>query len=192
MPVALIVIVVLAVVAELWLRTTTSGLRWRAAGLDEESSHRTGLPVQRVKVSAYVLCSLCAAVAGLLLAVQVGVGDNSVGASYALPSFTACFLGGAALTGGRGSFIGVMIGALFLSVLTNIPTLINVPTATTQVASGVLTIAAVIAYAYSERTNLKTLGSSRRRSAVAPGAGPEMSVESSLIRSQPTESQVDG
>jgi ribose transport system ATP-binding protein len=191
-PVALIVLVALAVGAELWMRLTTSGLKWRAAGLHEEASRRTGLPVQRIKIGAYVMCSLLAAVAGLLLAVQVGIGDNSVGANYALPSFTACFLGGAALTGGRGSFVGVMVGALFLSLLTNATPLVNLPSATSQVATGVLTIAAVIAYAYSGRG--AGGGAGRRPKQPATGGTgatvPGVPIQSGLLTADTTQDQV--
>jgi ribose transport system ATP-binding protein len=187
-PIFLIVLIALAVVAEVWLRMTTSGLKWRAAGLDEEASRRTGLPVQRIKIGAYVMTALLAAVAGLLLAVQVGIGDNNVGAGYALPSFTACFLGGAALTGGRGSFVGVMVGALFLSLLTNATPLIDVPDATSQVVTGVLTIVAVVAYAYSDRTRSRRLSPPGRAHG---GAGPPMTpVVAPGASAQPTENQV--
>ncbi len=189
MPIALIVIVGFAIAAEIWMRATTSGLRWRAAGLDEEASRRTGLPVQRIKISAYVMCSLLAAVAGLLLAVQVGVGDNNVGAGFALPSFTACFLGGAALTGGRGSFIGVMIGALFLSLLTNAVPLVDLPVATIQVATGVLTIVAVIAYAYSGKGNLD--GRRKRPRPGGPQAGTAEPRESLEARIKSQQSPAD-
>jgi ribose transport system ATP-binding protein len=147
MPVALIVVVALAVLAELWLRTTSSGLRWRATGLAEEPSRRMGLSVDRIKILSYVLCAVIAVVAGLLLSVQLGVGSNSVGSDFGLVAFTACFLGGAALTGGRGSFVGTLVGALFVGMLTNVTPLLGWPEATSRTAAGVLTIVAIVAYA---------------------------------------------
>jgi ribose transport system ATP-binding protein len=87
-----------------------------------------------------------AVVAGLLLAVQVGLGQNSAGVDFALPAFTACFLGGAALAGGAGSFIGALLGALFLSTLTNVIPLLGLPDAMNGVFTGGLTILAVVIY----------------------------------------------
>jgi ribose/xylose/arabinose/galactoside ABC-type transport system permease subunit len=105
--------------------------------------------------------------AGLFLGVQVAVGQNSVAASYALPAFTACFLGGAALTGGRGSFVGAFLGALFLTLLINVTPLLSLPTAVAQTATGVLTILAVVAYTLPSSNRTVSL-KWRARSAAAP------------------------
>jgi ribose transport system ATP-binding protein len=145
-PYAFIALAVFTVAAELWLRTTSLGLSVRATGLAEEPARRTGIRVEVIKIAAYVICAVLAVVAGLFLGVQVAVGQNGIGLSYALPAFTACFLGGAALTGGRGSFLGAFLGAFFLALLINVTPLLNLPTATAQTATGVLTILAVAAY----------------------------------------------
>jgi ribose transport system ATP-binding protein len=145
-PISFIVVVAVAVLAEMWLRSTSLGLSVRATGLSEESSRRTGLRIEHIKVGAYVICAVMAVAAGLFLGVQVAVGQNNVAQDYALPAFTACFLGGAALTGGRGSFIGALLGAIFLTLLINVTPLLNLPSATAQTVTGVLTIVAVAGY----------------------------------------------
>jgi ribose transport system ATP-binding protein len=145
-PISFIVIVVLTVAVEVWLRYTAQGLSIRSTGLSEEASRRTGLRVEQIKVAAYVVCALMAMIAGIFLAVQVSVGQNNVASDYALPAFTACFLGGAAMTGGRGSFVGALLGALFLTLLINVTPLLNLPSATSQTVTGVLTIVAVAGY----------------------------------------------
>ena len=146
LPYSFVVLVLIAIAAELWLRQTSLGLSVRATGLSEESARRTGIRVEWIKVGAYVICGVVAIAAGLFLGVQVAIGQNGVASTYALPAFTACFLGGAALTGGRGSFIGAALGAFFLTLLINVTPLLDLPTATAQTATGVLTIVAVIAY----------------------------------------------
>jgi ribose transport system ATP-binding protein len=85
--------------------------------------------------------------AGIFLLAQVFIATNNLGASFPLLAFTACFLGGAALSGGRGVFLGVILGAVFLGMLTNIAPLLGWPAATSVIVSGVLTLVAVIAYA---------------------------------------------
>jgi ribose transport system ATP-binding protein len=145
-PISLIVIVVLTIAIEFWLRSTALGLSVRATGLSEEASRRTGLRVERIKVAAYVICAVMAMIAGLFLGVQVSVGQSNIAADYVLPAFTACFLGGAAMTGGRGSFVGALLGAVFLTLLINVTPLLNLPSATAQTVSGALTIIAVGAY----------------------------------------------
>jgi ribose/xylose/arabinose/galactoside ABC-type transport system permease subunit len=125
-PIAFVAVVVLAVLGDLWLYRTTSGLTARAVGLDEESSRRLGAPSERVSWRAFVVSSVLAATAGFFLAAQVGIGDARVGSGYALTSIAAAVLGGAALGGGRGSFVGAVVGAVFLSLIVNILPLPNI------------------------------------------------------------------
>ncbi len=146
LPVAFVVVVVIVILAEVWLRRTPAGLTLRAVGLADEASRRTGVRVRLICFSSYVICSVIAMVAGLALAAQVGVGSNDVGSTYTLTAFTACFLGGALLTGGRGSFVGTVLGALLLGIMTNVVPLLNLPSATAQIVTGVITIVAVLAY----------------------------------------------
>ena len=147
-PIAFIVVLAVTILAEIWIRRTTSGLIWRATGLNETSVRRTGVRVTRVKVFAFIVVALSAAVAGVFLASQVTVGSNAVGVDYVLTSFTACFLGGASLHGGRGSFVGTFLGALLLSVIINATPLLGYPQWPSQVAVGALTILAVSVYVF--------------------------------------------
>jgi ribose transport system ATP-binding protein len=117
MPVSFIAAVVVTVVAEMLLRRTHAGLELRAVGSDESRAHRLGARINLTLILAFVLCSLFAAAAGILLAGQIGIGngDQSVGSPYTLSSITAVVLGGASIFGGRGSFIGALLGALLLT-----------------------------------------------------------------------------
>jgi ribose transport system ATP-binding protein len=126
MSVAFIAVVVLAVAGDLWCYGTASGLTARAVGVDEESSRRLGLRPERVGWRAFVVSSLFATLGGFFLATQVGIGDARVGSGYALTSIAAAVLGGASLMGGRGSFVGAVVGALFLSLIINILPLPNI------------------------------------------------------------------
>jgi ribose transport system ATP-binding protein len=154
MPFAFIGVVVLAVVADLWLYRTSGGLATRAVGLDENSARRIGIAAGRINWRAYVLASVLAVVAGFFLAAQVGIGDARVGASYALTSIAAAVLGGASLAGGKGSFIGAVVGALFLSLIINILPLPNILPGFLQewsgglgfIATGTLTLLALVIY----------------------------------------------
>ena len=160
-------LIVVAVLCEVWLRSTSLGLSVRATGLSEEAARRTGIRVEYIKVGAYVICAVVAIAAGLFLGVQVAVGQNNIAVSYALPAFTACFLGGAALTGGRGSFVGAFLGALFLTLLVNVTPLVGLDVAWAQTITGVLTILAVIAYSLtgdSRRMSIRWRG----RAAIVP------------------------
>jgi ribose transport system ATP-binding protein len=173
-PYTLLVLVVLVIAMDAWLVKTSSGLFTRAGGRAEEMAARNGIRVNRIKFGGYMVCGALAALAGLFLAVQIGVGDSTAGSSYPLPAFAACFIGGAGLTGGRGSFVGALLGSLFLALLTNVTPLVNIPAATTQIITGALTIVAIIAYSVNLRGDSRvrrwTQRARRHGPAVAEGA----------------------
>ena len=117
MPAALIAAIAITIVAELLLRRSRAGLELRAVGSDEVRAHRLGANVRLTFLCAFVLCSLFAAAAGVMLAGQIGIGDGdpTASVSYTLTSITAVVLGGASIFGGRGSFVGALLGAVLLT-----------------------------------------------------------------------------
>jgi ribose transport system ATP-binding protein len=144
-PVAFVAVVVLAVLADVWLYRTRTGLAMRAVGLDETSSRRLGMATGRMVILAFVLCSLMASLAGFYLAAQVQIGSPLIG-NYGLESIAAAVLGGAALSGGKGSFVGTLLAALFLSLIDNVLPLFHQPTEYSQMTIGVLILFALILY----------------------------------------------
>jgi ribose transport system ATP-binding protein len=145
MPVAFIGVIVLAVVWDLWLYRSRAGLSMRAVGLDETSARRLGTNTGRVVFLAFVVCSLMATVAGFFSAALIQTGSPFIG-GYALQSIVAAVLGGASLAGGRGSFVGALLAALFLSLILNVMPLLRQPTEYAQITIGALTLFALVVY----------------------------------------------
>jgi ribose transport system ATP-binding protein len=148
-PIAFITVVVLAVLGDLWLYRTRTGLAMRAVGLDETSSRRLGMATGRMVFVAFVLCSVMASLAGLYLAAQVQIGSPLIG-NYGLESIAAAVLGGASLAGGRGSFVGALLAALFLSLIDNVLPLFHQPTEYSQMTIGILILLALVLYSAPE------------------------------------------
>jgi ribose transport system ATP-binding protein len=146
MPLSFFVILAAAVAGDCWLYATRSGLRMRAVGFRQEAAKRNGVRLNVVHLRAYLLSSLMAVVAGFFLASEVGVGHPVIGAGYTLKSIAAAVLAGAALSGGRGSFVGALFGALFFTVTVNIIALLGLNTGAGIIASGALTLFAVFLY----------------------------------------------
>ncbi len=144
-PYAFIGVVVLAVLGDLWLYRTRTGLALRAVGLDDTSSRRLGMAAGRTVFLAFVLCSLMAAVAGFYSAAQVQIGSPIIG-NYALESIAAAVLGGASLAGGRGSFVGTLLASLFLTEISNVLPLFQQPTEYAQMTIGGLILLALVLY----------------------------------------------
>jgi ribose transport system ATP-binding protein len=145
MPAAFIGVIVLAVLADVWLYRTRTGMAVRAVGLDETSARRLAMPTGTIVFLAFVVCSLMASVAGFYSAAQVQIGSPIIG-DYALTSIAAAVLGGASLAGGRGSFVGTLLAALFLSLINNVLPLFQQPTEYAQMTIGVLILAALLLY----------------------------------------------
>lgn len=90
-----------------------------AVGDNPDSAYASGINVNRVRLSAYVISGFFAAVAGLFLAAETTSGDPGIGDVYTLNSLAAAVLGGVALTGGRGTVIGAILGSFVLSIILN-------------------------------------------------------------------------
>ncbi|MGH6654375.1 MAG: ATP-binding cassette domain-containing protein [Actinocrinis sp.] len=145
-PIAFLVAVVVAIGLELALRFTRWGRELRAVGSDEQSAHRLGVRVNRTHVLAYVACGLLTFVGALLLMAQIGVGDPTQGVTFTLTSITAVVLGGASLLGGRGSFIGTLLGAALIQQILNATTFLNLSQTWQYFFQGILILVAAAIY----------------------------------------------
>jgi ribose transport system ATP-binding protein len=171
-PIAFIVVVGLAVLGDVLLYRTRTGLAVRAVGLDETSSRRVGMATGRIVFLAFAMCSLMASLAGFYLAAQVQIGSPLIG-NYGLESIACAVLGGASLAGGRGSFVGALLAALFLSLIDNVLPLFHQPTEYSEVTIGVLILLALVLYQSPEllarlRTSRGGVGRLRARDGEAP------------------------
>jgi cytosine/adenosine deaminase-related metal-dependent hydrolase/ribose/xylose/arabinose/galactoside ABC-type transport system permease subunit len=122
-PVFFIVAIIAVGLADVWLHGTGSGLHLRATGFDERSAKRDGVHTNWVRVRALLLAGLLSAVAAFfVVAAQSSVGNATIGSPYTLRSITAAVLGGAAITGGRATFLGGSVASVLLAlILTVLP-----------------------------------------------------------------------
>jgi len=108
---------IVLVLAWLLLSRFRAGLYLYAIGGSRETARVSGVPVLRYELLAYVLCGFCAAVAGVMLASRVSVGQASLGQGYELLSIATAVMGGFAIGGGIGRLRGVILGVALLTVL---------------------------------------------------------------------------
>ena len=154
-PIAFIVFVLCALLLELGLRRARWGLRLRAVGSDEESARRVGVPVNRVAILGYVGASLLTLLGAVVLLAQLGVGDPGQGTGYTLTSITAVVLGGTSLLGGRGTFIGTLMGAGLSVQVLNATTFLSLDQKWQYIFQGLLIVAAALIYSQVRRTGLR-------------------------------------
>jgi ribose transport system ATP-binding protein len=153
-PIIFIVCVVLALLAELTLRRGRLGLALRAVGSNEAAAHRMGVNVGLTRIAAYVIAGVFATLAAVMLAVQIGTGDATAGQSYTLQSISAVVLGGASIYGGRGSFLGGLLGALLLTELINAITFLELGEAWQYWFPGAIILIAAAIFARVSRIRL--------------------------------------
>lgn len=146
LPYSTLFLVAIALLGDYWLHRTRSGLGLKATGFREEAAIRNGVGVNFVQLRAYFMSGVLAAIAGLFLGAQVAVGHPTVGQNFALSSIAATVIGGASLVGGRGSYTGAFLGALFFTLMLNVISLLGLSSAVGIIASGVMTLAAVLLY----------------------------------------------
>jgi ribose transport system permease protein len=98
---------------------TPFGRHVYAVGGNREAAHLAGIRVDRVLLAVYVVCGLCAALGGVLVASRLNAGYPKAGEFYELDAVTAVVVGGTSLFGGRGSIWGTLAGAFFIGILNN-------------------------------------------------------------------------
>ena len=143
-PVGVVILAAVAVVANLLLGRTAFG-RWiYSTGGNARAAELSGVPVKRVQVLVYVLSGICAAVAGLVLSSQLTSAGPTAGTTYELTAIAAVVIGGAALTGGRGTVGGTMLGAFVIGFLSDGLVIVGVSSYWQTVFTGAVIVLAVL------------------------------------------------
>jgi ribose transport system permease protein len=126
-----------------WFSRTPFYEALMATGGDDRSAYVAGVPVTVVRILAYTMSGLLAAIGGLSLAALLGSADPNAGAQYTLLGIASVALGGISLAGGRGGMPGAVVGALDVFLIENILTFYNISSFVEQVVYGAVLVAAV-------------------------------------------------
>ena len=145
-PYTFIILVIAAIIFELLLRRTNWGVRLRASGSDEESARRLGVNINRTIIGAYIASAIFAGLGAVIIMGLIGLGDPAQGTSYTLQSITAVVLGGTSLLGGRGSFIGSLLGSVLMIQVLNACVILDLTQSYQYLFQGLLIVFAAISY----------------------------------------------
>jgi ribose transport system ATP-binding protein len=152
-PVMAIVAAAVAVALEVMLYRSMFGIRLRGLGSRPATAERVAVPAKRVSLYAYLGSALFAFVGALLLMPQVGSGNAAAGTTYTLTSIAAVVLGGASIFGGRGSFIGALLGAALIVQINTVVQFLELVDYWQQYVLGGLTILAAAFYSKARALN---------------------------------------
>jgi erythritol transport system permease protein len=143
LPLAAWVMIVLAIIFSIVLNRTPFGRWLYATGSNERAAQLSGVPVTRVKTQIYVLAGLCAGIVGILQMANISSATADLGTFYELNAIAAVVIGGAALSGGRGTVRGTIIGAFVIGFLANGLVIVGVSPFWQKVITGAVIILAV-------------------------------------------------
>ena len=129
------------------LHRTGFGRLLYAVGDNREACHLAGIRVWRVLFADYLFCAILAAITGLVLVGGTNAADLSLADGFLLPSVAAVVIGGTSIFGGRGGYAGTIVGALILTVLTGLLTLLDVSEPIKQILYGAIILSLAAAYA---------------------------------------------
>jgi ribose transport system permease protein len=145
-PNALLLFVPLAALIMFGLRRTGFGRLLYAVGDNEAASRLAGVRVWQVIIVLYVISGLLAGIAGLLYVGLIKAPSLSLAVPFLLPSVAAAVIGGTSIFGGRGGYAGTIVGALILTVLTTLLTVLQMPEGSRRIMFGAIILAVTAAY----------------------------------------------
>lgn len=136
-------LVLLAIAMAALLRYTRLGRHTFAIGSNEQTARLCGVPVERVKVLVYTICAAFAGLAGLMQFSRLTVGDPTVAVGLELNVIAAVVIGGGSLSGGEGSILGTLVGALIMTVIASGCTQMGLPNWVQEIITGSVIVVAV-------------------------------------------------
>lgn len=159
--VPLIVMVLVTIIGGIFLSQMAIGRKIYAVGGNETAARNSGIRVGRLKLLAYTISGLATGIASVLSLGYYGAGSSGDGQGYELNAIAAAVVGGVSLVGGKGTALGAFLGAIVLQMISNGLVILNIPQNYSQIAIGVVVIAAVVfdqlnTWAAERRTLLRT------------------------------------
>ncbi|HTR15269.1 MAG TPA: ABC transporter permease [Roseiarcus sp.] len=142
-PVPVIIFLVAAVIAHITLRYTRYGRQVYAVGGNPEAARLSGLNVDRIIASVYVIIGFFAGLGSFVLAARLNSAEAVAGTGYELTVIASVVIGGTSLFGGSGTIFGTVVGTLLIGVLLNGLVLMNVSSYVQQIIIGVIIVLAV-------------------------------------------------
>jgi ribose transport system permease protein len=145
------VVIILTVVGDLLLRNTRFFRQNYYVGGKEQAARLSGIKVDFIKIFNYCLVAVISGISGLMITARFGSSSLTVGSGIELRVLTAAIIGGASFSGGEGSVLGALLGALFMGVLANALNLLGVDVYWQNLVTGLMLILAVVFDTLNER-----------------------------------------
>ncbi|GHF40828.1 ribose transport system permease protein [Amycolatopsis bartoniae] len=150
-PNGVLILLVVAIIAGVLLTKSVLGRYTYSIGSNEEATALSGIDVRKWKIAIYAFAGLFTGLAGVMISARLGSAQPATGMGYELQAIAAVVIGGTSLSGGKGSIVGTLIGALIISVLNNGLQIMSIPQEWQNVILGGVILVAV----YTDRIRKK-------------------------------------
>lgn len=172
LPIPVLALIAITIVVWYLMNQTRYGRSVYAVGGNEEAARAAGIAVERVKYQAFLVNGALVGIAGVIFMSRVNAGLPNAGVGYELQAITAPIIGGTSFSGGVGTVMGTLAGALIVGILGNIMNLIGIGSYIQQIVMGAIIVVAVAYDVFSKRGKAKTtiLKSDAKGDAIRPGA----------------------
>lgn len=144
LPNQIIPLVIMGVIFYLILRYTSFGRLIYAIGSNEKAVVLSGVNSKAIKFFVYVISGICAAISSILVMARLKLATGNIGSGYEMDAIAACVIGGASLSGGKGSAMKTIVGVFVLAFIGNIMNLMGVPAYPQDIIRGLIIIVAVL------------------------------------------------
>nr|WP_111300553.1 ABC transporter permease [Paracoccus saliphilus] len=142
-PVSVLIMIFLVVIVHVMATRSVTGREIYAVGDNPKAARLAGIDIARTRMVVFTLTGMLAGLGGIILSGNLASADPNLGTGYELDVIAAVILGGTALSGGRGSIIGVLIGAMLMALLNNAFVLLGISAYWQVVTKGLIIIIAV-------------------------------------------------
>ncbi len=166
-PIIILIAVVVVSVAYVLLQRTTWGRDIYAYGSNAEAALYSAMNLNKTVFSAFMMCSMTAAIGGLLMTARLNAAEAAMGEAYGLQTVAAVVVGGTSMLGGEGGVVGTIVGAILLTVIVNIMNLESIPSTAQPLVVGIVIIAMVLIDAASRSRAEKVTAKSFEKKAKA-------------------------
>lgn len=135
--------VVISIIGYVILSRTVLGRQIYGIGGNEEAARLSGVPVARLKMLVYVFSGFLAGIAGILICSRITSGNGTVAEGYEMNAISAAVIGGVSMTGGSGSVLGMVVGAMILTIIQNSFDIMGVNSFYQDIIKGIIILLAV-------------------------------------------------
>ncbi len=154
-PWLVIIAVAMILIVNYLMKHTIYGKKVYAVGANSKAANYTGIRVKRMLISVYVLSGVMAGIGGIMVTSRLHMANGQIGTLYELDAIASTIIGGTSFTGGKGTVIGTMLGALVIAMLNNGLTVMGVSYYWQQVARGLVIVLAVMIDIFRNKLILK-------------------------------------